>query len=272
MTAWADIQQEWAKNSEKKNKTGVLLWDLSAAFDCLDSVILCNKLRLYGFNDMTVNWFRSFLTDRTQIVKIGNCLSSPANLKSGVPQGGILSPLLYIIYVADIQDWLQFASAITYADDTSTSVSHADLNEVKRRLEIDVVNILKFMASNGLVANPKKTSLMFLGTDKMAANESETLKIGKVIVTQESHVKLLGITMDSNQRWESQINGSGGVISALNSRIFTIKRLQKALSIGRLRKITDSIFTSKIRYGLQLYGSVRLEDNDPKSAIISAFI
>ncbi len=101
-------------------------------------------------------------------------------------------------------------------------MSHADLNEVKRRLEIDAVNILKFMASNGLVANPKKTSLMFLGTEKMAANESETLKIGKVIVTQESHVKLLGITMDSNQRWESQINGSGGVISALNSRIFTI--------------------------------------------------
>ena len=67
-------------------------------------------------------------------------------------------------------------------------MSHADLNEVKRSLEIDEVNILKFMASNGLVANPKKTSLMFLGTDKLAANESETLKIGKAFVIQESHV------------------------------------------------------------------------------------
>ena len=270
MTAWADIQQEWAINSEKKNLTGVLLWDLSAAFDCLDNEILCGKLKLYGFDDLAVTWFKSFLTNRTQIVKIGNCLSSPVNLTSGVPQGGILSPLLYIIYVADIQDWLEFASAITYADDTSTSVSHADLNEVKRRLEIDAVNILKFMASNGLVANPKKTSLMFLGTNKLATKESESLKIGKETVIQEFHVKLLGITIDSNQRWESQIIGSGGVISALNSRLFTIKRLQKALSLDRLRKITDSIFTSKIRYGLQLYGNVRLEENDPKNALISA--
>jgi retron-type reverse transcriptase len=89
-------------------------------------------------------------------VKSGNCLSSSANPKSGVPQRGILSPLLYIIYVAYIQDWLEFASAVTYADDTSTSLSHTDLNVVKRRLEIDAVNILKFLASSGLVANKKK--------------------------------------------------------------------------------------------------------------------
>jgi hypothetical protein len=149
-------------------------------------------------------------------------------------------------------------------------VSHADLNVVKRRLEIDAVNILKFMASNSLVANPKKTSLMFIGTDKLAANKSESLKIGKETVTQESHVKLLGITIDSNQRWESQINGGGGALSALSSRLFTIKRLQKAISKGRLKKITDSIFTSKIRYGVQLYGNVRLDENDPKNALISA--
>ena len=111
---------------------------------------------------------------------------------------------------------------------------------------------------------------MFLGTNKLATKESESLKIGKETVIQEFHVKLLGITIDSNQRWESQIIGSGGVISALNSRLFTIKRLQKALSLDRLRKITDSIFTSKIRYGLQLYGNVRLEENDPKNALISA--
>ena len=111
---------------------------------------------------------------------------------------------------------------------------------------------------------------MFLGTKKLASNESKSLKIGKETVTQESHVKLLGITIDLNQRWETQINGSGGVLSALNSRLFAIKRLQKALSKVRLKKITDSFFTSKIRYGLQLYGNVRLKENDPKKVFISA--
>ena len=72
MTAWADIQKQWAQNSDDKKLTGVLLWDLSAAFDCLDPVILCKKLKFYGFDELTIKWYRSFLTRRTQRVKIGD--------------------------------------------------------------------------------------------------------------------------------------------------------------------------------------------------------
>ena len=81
---------------------------------------------------------------------------------SGVPQGGILSPLLYIIHVADLQLWLKFVKATTYADDTSTSVSHKLLSRVKQMLEEDALNMLKFMASNSLVANASKTALIFI--------------------------------------------------------------------------------------------------------------
>ena len=122
MTAWAEVQQLWAKNSAKKETTGVLLWDLSAAFDCLDKEILCKKLSLYGLDEKSVKWFGSFLSERSQIVKIAESLSNPRELNSGVPQGGIISPLLYIIYVADLQDWLKYVLVTTYADDTSTSM------------------------------------------------------------------------------------------------------------------------------------------------------
>ena len=107
MTAWSDIQKQWAHNSDEKMKTGVLLWDLSAAFDCLDSDTLCKKLKFYGFADQTVRWFNSFLTDRTQRVKIGDSISSKLNLTSGVPQGGILSPLVFVLYVSDLCMWLK---------------------------------------------------------------------------------------------------------------------------------------------------------------------
>ena len=70
MTAWADIQKQWAQNSDDKKLTGVLLWDLSAAFDCLDPFILCKKLKFYGFDELTIKWYHSFLTGRTQRVKI----------------------------------------------------------------------------------------------------------------------------------------------------------------------------------------------------------
>ena len=93
--AWADdMQEDWAKNSEDKYMTGILLWDLSAAFDTLDPKIMCDKLNLYGLDENSVKWFASYLTGRSQKTKIGQMISKSINLTSGVPQGGILSPLL----------------------------------------------------------------------------------------------------------------------------------------------------------------------------------
>ena len=88
------------------------------------------------------------------------------NILCGVPQGGILSPLLYIIYVADLQLWLKYAMITTYADDTSSSVSHKLLSKVKSMLEEDALNVLKFMVSNGLVANASKTAFLLLNLKK----------------------------------------------------------------------------------------------------------
>ena len=94
MTALSAIQQEWAENTANKFITGVLLWDLSAAFDTLNPNIMCEKLKIYGFDQISCAWFRSFLTGRSQVVKIGRSLSNKQMLQLGVPQGGILSPLL----------------------------------------------------------------------------------------------------------------------------------------------------------------------------------
>ena len=85
-----------------------------------------------------------------------------SDIKSGVPQGGNFSPLAFVIYVSDLEDWLEFAISLTYADDTSTSVSGKGVEEVLKKLAIDAKNVLKFMSSNGLVANPAKTTFMIL--------------------------------------------------------------------------------------------------------------
>ena len=88
MTAWQEIQLDWAIKSEQKQVTGILLWDLSAAFDTLDCDGLCAKLELFGVQSRSVNWIRSFLTGRSQCVRIGSRISSPKLISTGVPQGG----------------------------------------------------------------------------------------------------------------------------------------------------------------------------------------
>ena len=97
---------------------------------------------------------------------------------------------------------MEFSSVITYADDTKTSISNRCIRKVIERLEKDAINVLKFMASNGLVANSKKTSLLILGL-KNNNTDPITIKIGKESIIQETHAKLLGMTMDEKQGWKN---------------------------------------------------------------------
>ena len=96
MTAHTNMQADWTKNTENGEKTGILIWDLSAAFDTLDIELLLRKMEVYGFNNLTCNWFTSFLTNRTQKVKIGDSLSQARTLTSGVPHARVANLSLLV--------------------------------------------------------------------------------------------------------------------------------------------------------------------------------
>ena len=171
---------------------------------------------------------------------------------------------MFVVYVSDLDAWLKWSSAVTYADDTTTGISEKDLDVLLRKLEEDAENVLNFMASNGLVATPKKTSFIIIN-QKDRKNEVVFVKIGNDLVPQEKTAQLLGMSFDANQSWQTQIYGTGGTIMSLNRRLFAIRRLKNHLNNASLLKLVDGIFTSKIRYGLQLLGKVRLQESDPKN-------
>ena len=268
MTAWQEVQLDWATKGEEGLVTGVLLWDLSAAFDTLDCEGACSKLKLFGLQERSVRWIRSFLTGRSQCVKIGNSISSARSVPTGVPQGGVLSPLVFVLFVADLQDWLVHSSAPTYADDTTSGTSSTTVQETMKLMEIDADNVLRYMASNGLVANPSKTSFLLLNSK--CSDYELRLRIGKDHVKRENSAVLLGIKFQDDLAWKTQIHGKGGVISSLNSRLYIVRRLMSHLSLKSVLKVVDGLFISKIRYGLQLIGKVRLNGEDPECADFKA--
>ena len=110
--------------------TGILVWDLSSAFDTLDIELFLEKMRIYGSDELTIAWFRSFLCGRTQRVRIGNSLSTPLVLVSGVPQGGILSPIIFTLYTADMELWLKSSSLFNFADDTTTDSKGREVTKI----------------------------------------------------------------------------------------------------------------------------------------------
>ena len=113
------------------------------------------------------------------------------------------------------------------------------------------MNSLVKIHNPGLVANPKKTSLLILNLHHKEG-ESIQIKVGNDIITRVDNAKLLGMTFEDNQKWKEHINCTSGVISSLNQRLFFIRRLKNSLNHDGLRKVADSLFTSKLRYGLQL--------------------
>ena len=125
------------------------------------------------------------------------------------------------------------------------------------------------MASNGLVANPKKTTLLFLNQGKI---EEQVLfiNIGKERIAQVSNAKLLGVTFDDDLKWNTQVFGKGGVIANLNQRLYILRRLKNFINKKALTKVANSIFVSKIRYGLQLLGKVRWTNEDSTQGDLGA--
>ena len=153
--------------------------------------------------------------------------------------------------------------APTYADDTTSGTSSNSLDVMVKNLEEDSNLVLRYMASNGLVANPRKTA--FLIVNGKQVDPKLTVEIGGEKVERESSACLLGLKFQDNLQWQVQISGKGGLLSALNSRLYIIRRLKSHLSKKSILKVVDGIFTSKLRYGLQLFGRARTSDSDTES-------
>ena len=122
---------------------------------------------------------------------------------SGVPQGGILSPIIFTLYTADMEQWLKSSKLSNFADDTTTSVKNKNMEKVRKGLEEDAHNVLCFMASNGLVANHSKTE--FLVIKYKTGLGLQEIRFGDTMDQRLSHTKLLGINIEDKQDWQLHV-------------------------------------------------------------------
>ena len=259
MTALSCMQKEWITNTEDGLMTGILVWDLSSAFDTLDIELFLDKISIYGADKLTRDWFESFLTNRTQRVRVGSALSMPLVLTSGVPQGGILSPIVFTIYTADMELWLKFSKLFNFADDTTTDTKGKEASTIKRNLEEDAKNVLSFMASNGLVANQKKTEFLVLNEKDNTSQLLENITVGNVIIARTDSTKLLGVFIEESQEWNEHLRV---LKNSLNQRLFVIRRIKRQIPRSKLMGIVHALWVSKLRYGLQLCTKVRTQESD----------
>ena len=146
----------------------MILIDLQKAFDTIDHNILLQKLRSLNFTDSTVNWFHSYLSNRTFCVAVGQVNSDHAGLNCGIPQGSILGPLLFLIYVNDMEQAVT-CELLLYADDSCLPFQHKDVSEIERILMTNFSNLCDWFVDNKLsihFGDDKTKSILFVPKSK----------------------------------------------------------------------------------------------------------
>ena len=192
-TALVSMYDSWIEDLEKKEYSGVCMIDMSAAFDMVNHELLLRKFELYGFDNKSLNWIKSYLSDRKQCVSIDGIMSKFLEVTIGVPQGSILGPIFYIIYTNElpeiINNYLSLENAHSdhtegqnceecgeiccFADDSTLTCSGKTSEEIKEKLSINYNKISEYMSDNRLKLNGEKTHLMLMMTDQARRSKPE---------------------------------------------------------------------------------------------------
>ena len=229
---------------DKKEHFGALLSDLSKAFDCLSHPLLLCKLKAYGFSNNSCQLIFSYLSDRQQRVKIGCARSEWAFMLKGVPQGSILGPLLFNIFMNDLFFFLgEQCTLYNYADDNNIGFSHRDLNFVLQRLSRCAAVAINWFGVNEMEANASK----FQGIIKVYGNTvaPQKIKVMNEEIDFSKEITLLGVDIDTGLTFDSHVSKicrrSGFALRAL-------ERISKHLSNDSKLYVYNAFIASHFSY------------------------
>ena len=251
---------------DKKKLTEVVLLDLSKAFDSIDHQILLAKLQDIGASRSAIEWFKSYLTSRYQYVRINTTLSTKLPVSSGVPQGSILGPLLFNIYVNDLPSVPENCSSQCYVDDTKLLMSFQlhDQHAAIAKMNIDLLRIWNWCFDNQLLLNPDKTKLVIFGSRQMTAKVSDfrLFLLGKELEPVKA-ARDLGVTLDSNLTYNEHIVST---VSSCMSRLGQINRVKYIFDKRALIIIINAL-VSKLFYCSSVWSNTTQANLDKLQAV-----
>ena len=253
-TALHRVVDDWLYNMSDGNLTGVCSFDITKCFDTIDHSILLRKMQFYGFQSEDVLWFQSYLHEREQIVSCHNHSSEKCKLRIGVPQGSVLGPLLFLIYINDINRHVYLGSCNLYADDTLVYCTGKNTTELSSNMQKCVVDICEWYDKNKLIINRSKSNIMLVSTKQKLSRLDETdldVYIGDHKLLQCNELSYLGVKIDCSLAWDTQTDI---VCKKLVFIVSRLSRLKAVLPVHLLMSIYTSLIQPTIDYAISIWG------------------
>ena len=238
--------------ANKEHLIGIFM-DLSKAFDTIDHNILMYKLQRYGIRGTSLSWIRDYLSNRKQYV-VYQCSESPtSNITCGVPQGSILGPLLFLIYINDIVRSSPLLSFTLFADDTNIFYSHKNFDTLVSTLNSEISKVSQWFSCNKLSLNITKTNFIrFKPHSTQVIDPNYNIRINGLPLTELKSTKFLGITIDSCLSWNDHIHN---VHTAVSKGIGILYRLKDFLSQNSLTILYNAIVLPYLTYCNIVWGN-----------------
>ena len=276
-TALIQLYDSWVEALEREEVSGVMMVDLSAAFDCVDHPLLLEKLKLLGFDEKCINWCKSFLQSRYQCVYIEGAQSEFLSVDVGVPQRSILGPLFYILYTNDLPEVIHedecdlsklninkfntmcphCGGLVAFADDSTVTVTDRRTDRLTGKLTEKYLAVSDYFAANKLKVNDEKTHLVIMTSSRKREflNNDVSINTPSEVIKPSVSERLLGIDIHEDMKWQEYLLYSeSSLLRSLQKRLNALKRIRNVASFKTRLMIANGIFCSKILYCLPLFG------------------
>ena len=251
-----DISNANDKNS--KDVTLAVFLDLSKAFDTISHKILINKLEHYGIRGICKNWFANYLYNRTQYTDIDGFQSSRMHIGTGVPQGSILGPVLFLVYINDIYK-CSTINLLCFADDTTAYMSGPNVNDLTAEVNVQLKKLYDWFCCNKLSLNVNKTYYTLFRppsnvhvdiNNKLFINNKPIQMVGET--NEHESIKFLGIYLDKHLTFKQHINF---LCSSISKCIFAINRVKHILPLKALKSLYFALIQSRLQYCIAAWGN-----------------
>ena len=242
---------------DKGHKVGVLFIDFRKAFDCVDHIILTEKLKAVGLSGDVWKWINDYLSNRMQGTSVNKSRSDRNPIRAGVPQGSLLGPRLFASYVNDLPDSITSGEVYMYADDTTIYLVGNTVDYMTTALQAVLDQVNSWCLSNRLVLHEGKSEAMVLSITPFVG-PLKHLKRGEDTIRYVSSTKCLGVTIDDKLSWSQHISLAR---SAFNAKIKMLRRIN-FLSTSILETLYYKIVIPSVLYDLGVWTQAKRSGND----------
>ena len=252
-----DIVNTINSNMDSGKYTCGIFIDLKKAFDTVNHSILLAKLENYGIRGLVNTWFKSYLTDRRQSIEINNHISKEEKTLCGVPQGSVLGPLLFLLYINDIYKCSSEFTFYLFADDTSIIYANNDLRTLESTVNLELAKVSEWLKANKLTLNIKKSNYVVFRPRQKIMPFVPQIKIfnpmsnTQTILEIKDFVKYLGIMIDSDLSWKNHIDF---ICHKISKSIGIIAKLRHYIPRHLLLSIYHTLITPYLTYGISVWG------------------